>query len=162
MRLKLQGKNMDCVRDIWRGIGFVPVALHHASEQGPHYRGWAVSWKGWCRFNIKCFRHRSTSSHSSRTLICTPDSARATCAPCYRPKCYATDTSSHTGCSRSKGLICTCDGVPATVCLGLSQPLPKDHLALSMFDTQVVQLTLSFVSSSIIKSPQPTLLDFNQ
>ena len=54
--------------------------------------------------------------------------------------------------SRSKGLICTCDGGAVSLCLGLSQPLPKDHLALSMLNIYV-QLALSFISSPII-SPQ--------
>ena len=72
----------------------------------------------------------------------------------------ATDTSDvlrhYSGCSsRSKGLICTCDGGAVSVCLGLSQPLPKDHLALSMLNI-CVQLALSFISSPII-SPQPAL-----
>ena len=81
---------------------------------------------------------------------------------CYRHKCWGTDTSAvlqtqvlyhrhvynvtdtsdvlrhYSGCSsRSKGLICTCDGGAVSLCLGLRQPLPKDHLALSMLNIDV-------------------------
>ena len=144
-----------------------------------------MSWSGRRKFDLKCFRRKSTvSSHtvcSSKELICTPDSTTDMCSnQCYRHKCCATDTSAevqtqvlyhrhvynatdtsdvlrhYSGCSsRSKGLICTCDGGAVSVCLGLSQPLPKDHLALSMLNI-CVQLALSFISSPII-SPQPAL-----
>ena len=57
-----------------------------------------MSWSGRRKFDLKCFRRKSTvSSHTvcnSKELICTPDSTTDMCSnQCYRHKCCATDTS---------------------------------------------------------------------